>query len=340
MLEIKNRTPFEVGLFPGLDKEGYDDATVLVKGTFDLARRDRTPPVAERQAPIVHGDEFHGDPARSSIRYESDTSPAKQGTDVALVGHAYAGRRPAPAMEVSLAAGPLRKVVRVFGDRVWQRTLGAWSASSPQAFERMPLVYERAFGGTDTSDPDPARQPCEPRNPVGTGFLAEGRAARAEGLPLPNLEDPGSLLRAPGDAPAPAGFGFIGRSWAPRISFVGTYDERWRSDRCPLLPDDFDDRFHRAAHPDLAAPHHFRGGEPVIVTGASEDGEIRFDVPARAIAIAVRMKGEDHVHAAALDTILIEPDEQRVVLSWRVTFRCPRKFLYIDRITVTDGGSA
>ena len=37
-----------------------------------------------------------------------------------------------------------------------------------------------------------------------------------------------------------------------------------------------------------------------------------------------------------LDTVVIEPDLDRVLLSWRVTLRCPRTFLFIDHVTVTD----
>ena len=341
MLEIQNRTPFEVALFPGLDKEGYDQATVLVKGTFDLRTRGPEPMVSEEQAKVTHGDQFHGDPETSSVKYESDGGPAKAGTDVVLIGHAYTSRRAAGGFaDVGLAAGPLRKTVRVFGDRCWVRAAGSWEMSRPLAFERMPLVYERAFGGADTSDPAATAHAYEQRNPVGTGFTTGKRAAQIDGLRLPNLEDPLNLIENPGDKPAPAGFGFIGRSWLPRMAFAGTYDERWKAERCPFLPLDFDDRHHRGAHPDLTAPYHFRGGEPVIVSNASDAGEVRFNVPARAVEVAVSIKGVAQHHRPALDTIVIEPDARRVVLSWRATFRCPKTFLYIEAVRVREAKAA
>lgn len=337
MLDIVNRTPFVIGLFPGLGREGHDEATVLVKATFDLSRG--APRVADEQVGIHHGEQFHGDPAASSVRYECDSSPAKRGTDVILVGHAQA-RRPMPALDVSLAAGRLRKVVRVLGDRVWHRGLGGIEPSSPAPFERMPLVWERAFGGADTSDPDPAKHDCERRNPVGRGFGAAGHGARIDGSPLPNLEDPRAPIEAPGDRPAPAGFGFIGRSWLPRVSFIGTWDDRWRAERCPLLPLDFDERHHSAAPSDQIAAPHLEGGEPVVVINASARGELRFDLPARAVTAAVKIKGRVEDHRARLDTVLIEPDEGRLVISYRATFRCARTFLFIERITVSEEARA
>ena len=51
MLSIRNRTPFEVAIFPGLDREGYDEATVLIKGTFGLA--GRTFGLAGRGEPVI-----------------------------------------------------------------------------------------------------------------------------------------------------------------------------------------------------------------------------------------------------------------------------------------------
>ncbi len=335
MLQVTNRTPFEVGVFPGRDKEHYDDATVLVKATFELEPNAAALPIAAVQAPIVYGEEFYGEPDASSIRYESDYCPAKCGTDVVLIGHAYAAEG-AASVDVTLAAGPLRKTVRVFGKRVWRRAADGWRASDPEPFARMPLVYERAFGGADRSDPDPAKHAFELRNPVGVGFSS---GDVVEGAALPNLEDPAALITRPGDAPPPAGFGFIGRSWQPRIGFIGTYDERWIAERCPLLPDDFDRRFHNGAHPDLIAPEHFAGGEPVLLQGASPAGELRFALPRRSPAVLVTTRGALVRHVPRLDTVVIEPDERRVSLCFRATFRCPRSLLFIDDITIEDAAS-
>jgi hypothetical protein len=205
----------------------------------------------------------------------------------------------------------------------------------------MPLVYERAFGGGDLAVPDPAARPRDPRNPVGAGFTSHVEPARVEGVRLPNLEDPGALIASPADRPAPAGFGFIARDWLPRRTFAGTYDDAWRADRMPLLPADFDPRFFfRAAHPSLTSPRPFRGGEPVAVTNVADSGELRFQVPATAIEVTARIRRVAVDIPATLDTLLIEPDAERVVVTWRATAPCPRSFLYIERVRVAEKRAA
>ncbi len=331
MLEVRNHTPFAAAIVPGLDKEGFDTATVIVKGTFAIDRA-RELAVAAEQQPIHYGDVPEGEPARSSVRFEADAAPAKPATDVVLVGHAYPPR-PAPSVDVALIAGPVRKTVRVFGNRCWTRGLTGAALSDPQPFERMPLVYENAFGGCDAASAEPHPYPA---NPVGTGFSSSDDPALVEGLRAPNLEDPAALIARPSDRPAPAGFGFIGRGWSARACFAGTCDDAWRRTRCPCLPLDFDERFFQGAHPDLVAPGHFRGGEPVVAVNASPSGKIELTVPRRSFAIGVVIRGAAREHEPVLDTLVIAPDDGFVALTWKATFRCPRTFLYIEQVVVRE----
>lgn len=338
MLEIKNRTPFVAAIVPGLDREGRDTVTVIVKGTFDLGGRTALVP-SEQQIPIAHAEAFHGEPGLSSIKYEADGCPRKRGTDVVLVGHAVS-IRPVPSLDVSLSAGPIRKTVRVSGDRVWFRSLGGIAISDPIAFTRMPLVYERAFGGADRAVEDEAARPRDPRNPLGVGFTSAAEPERIEGVRLPNLEEPESPIAAPQDRPAIAGFGFIGRDWLPRRAFAGTYDDAWQAERFPFLPADFDDRFYNGAHPALVSARPFKGGETVHVTNVTESGEIGFRLPASPPRVALSIRRTVTEHVPALDTVLIEPDHRRVVLTWRVTVPCPRLFLYIDHVQISEKRAA
>jgi hypothetical protein len=261
MFEIINRTPFVVSLIPGLGKDDVAHMTVLAKGTFSIPIPPGPPRIAEQQIPFWPGDEWNGpEPATSSVRFESDACPTKPGTDVVLVGHAYAGARRQATVDVGLRVGKLQKVVRVTGDRIWTRAAFAWVMSSPPvAFERLPLVYERAFGGVDRSDP--AQPAGDDRNPVGTGFDAAARKERLEGLRLPNLEDPRHLIRKWNDRPPVAGFGVISRGWLPRL-------------------------FNGAPADQVAVPH-LRGGEPVSLSNCSPDGVLAFELPRIALSITI-----------------------------------------------------
>lgn len=348
MLEIRNGTPFAAAIFPGLDKEGYDTATVLVKGTFLLNRRgldsEAELAVADAQAPLVHGDTFRGDPATTSVEYASDVCPLKRGTDVLVEGFAYPAQRGSESVDVSLNVADrgrvrLAKTVRAFGQRVWSRAGTSWRLSAPSELRRTALVYENAFGGVDRTN---AEAPAwDERNPVGTGFLASdasrGPVDSPDAVRAPSLEDPSSPMRGPSDRSRPASLGVVGRNWMPRMAFGGTYDERWRATRSPFLPEDFDERFHQAAAPDQVTAEHLRGGEVVSVTNVTEAGGVRFSVPSRNIELQALVKGQAIALDPAIDTVLVEPELQRVIVSWRSTFRCPRSFLHIEWVRIREG---
>jgi hypothetical protein len=237
---------------------------------------------------------------------------------VALIGHAWAARPGTTELQAGLRVGPLQKLVRVTGDRVMSRRPGGWSISQPRPFERIPLIYERAFGGWDRHDADPLQHRFEPRNPVGTGFRRPGTGAQDE-LVMPNLEDPAQLFTQAGETPAPTGFGFISPGWQPRLAFAGTYDEAWNNSRKPLLPMDFDSRYFSAASPGLLAAGYLVGNEPVIVANASIRGRLAFSLPGVAAPICEfeRRNRQRHAIQTLLDTVIIDTDEHLVHLLWR-----------------------
>jgi len=339
MFELRNKTPFRAAIFPGLDKHGVEHVSVLVKATYALpaapARAGAPLTVADQQVPLHMADVLVGDdPATSSVKYQSDVGPLKPGTDVVLVGKAYPERGRSVAVEVSLEVGPLAKRARVSGDRAWTRA-GSWIVSSPIPFEEMPLCYERAFGGWDRSHPDPRQHGGDDRNPVGTGFAASQRAERLEGLRLPNIEDPAKAIDDPRARPPVVGFGFVGRGWLPRRALAGTYDAAWDEQRAPLLPLDFDERFFNGAPADLVATPRLRGGESVRVRGASRAGPLAFALPAPEITVGLSVRRELSTTRAELDTVIIEPDDARVVLSFRATVPCPRRLIHVEAASVT-----
>ncbi|QRK06484.1 DUF2169 domain-containing protein [Archangium violaceum] len=312
---IDNRTPFVCEPLALADPEGRPLLVVVVKATYLLAQGQLR--VADEQVPIQLAGEYWGEPETSSYRYEPECAPGKPATDIVLVGHAHATERNTTSLVVSLQVGPLRKSVRVTGDRVWFKSLGTLSMTRPLPFERIPLHYERAFGGWDRSHPAPARHTFEPRNPVGVGFRSDSRRFE-EGLRLPNLEDPEQPLRQFGQVVPPAGFGFISPHWQPRAAYAGTYDEAWRKQRMPRLPRDFDPRFYNAASPGLVAPGYLKGDEPVSLVNASPQ-PLSFQLPAQPppeVTVRLSFAGDTRLEMK-LDTCIIDTDIHRIMLLWR-----------------------
>lgn len=317
-MELVNETPFRAERVALLDVNGRDLLVVIVKGTFRL-NGPHAPLVADIQVPIQIADVFNGEPGKSSVHYESDLCPRKPGTDIVLIGHAYPPRGRMPLVDVNLAVGPIRKSCRVFGDRTWKKDLmSRIGISAPQPFERMPLVYERAFGGQDQSAPNGEHHEQETRNPVGTGLVAKKSAADLSTVALPNIEDPARLISSRDDRPSPAGFGFIGRHWQPRLAYAGTYDEAWLKNRSPQLPVDFNERYHNGAHPDLVFQGRFTGGERVELQNGSPEGRLGFPLPRAALEIIVVTSTlERTVLQPVVDTLVLEPDEKRMTMVWR-----------------------
>jgi hypothetical protein len=338
VLQVVNLTPFVARLVPLPNEQGIDCAYAIVKATYQILPAVA---VAAEQVPVVMADQPWGEPAASSLRYASDLTLTKPATDVMMVGtaHAPAGRR-VTEMDVALRVGPLSKTVRVFGDRVWRKGLLSAAASSPQPFDRMPLVYERSFGGTDRSHEAEGKMEDEPRNPVGRGFRGKKSSLPVEDTPLPNLEEPRHLIKGLKDAPPPANFGPIAAHWQPRRSYAGTYDEAWQKNRCPYLPADFDLRFCNAAHPDLVAKGYLQGGEPVEVVGASPRGTLHFALPRVQVRVIYTIAGEKVEKTPNLDTVTVEPDENRFTLVWRAQAECDQKVLQVRQIRVECDGPA
>lgn len=313
-----------MALFP--DESGIDTLYVVVKGTFALGEE-----LTLSRAPIapVAADTYWGEPGASSLRYASEIHLSKPGTDVVLVGQAWSpnGRR-VSSLDVTLQVAHRTKAVRVFGDRSWR----SGGISSPAPFDRVPLVYERAFGGVHVTEGGEVL--AEERNPVGVGFAGKRKAKELQGQPLPNLEDPRQLLRGLGDSPAPAGFGFVAPSWLPRRAYAGTYDETWQKTRASYLPADFDPRYFCAAHPDLVFDRHLEGGEPVELTNGSAAGPLRFALPRCRMEVTVKVAGTPVTPPVCLETVLLEPDESRLCLTWRAAVPCDKKALKVEQVDI------
>jgi hypothetical protein len=314
--QIENKTPFAFEALYLVDEEFRPLVVTVVKATFSIGRDGRCTR-AEEQVPLNVGGECWGDPETSSYKYEPEVAFVKPATDVVLIGHAHATRRDTREMHVGLRIGPLSKDVIVYGERVWFKTLGSVSMTKPVPFEKIPLTYERAFGGWDRDHADERKHTCEPRNPVGTGF--RGAGGFKESIRLPNVENPRTPIKGLADRPGPAGFGFVSPHWHPRAELAGTFDEAWKKNRSPLLPKDFDRRHLNAASPGLVAKGYLRGDEQVTAIGVSPEGQLAFSLPAippPTVKVTLADGGAKPV-ALALDTVIIEPDERRVMLLWR-----------------------
>ena len=155
---------------------------------------------------------------------------------------------------------------------------------------------------------------------------------------MPNLEDPAALLEQVGQTPAPTCMAPIAPSWLPRRTRAGTYDEAWQRSRAPYLPDDFDPRYFQCAAPEFVFDRYLQGGEAVEVAGVTPDGPLAFAVPRVPLMVAVTVAGAPQQPTANLETVSIEPEDNRLCLTWRASVPCDRKALKVDKIVVSLAG--
>jgi hypothetical protein len=326
VLQLENETPFEAEIAVLPDRFGIDTLYVVVKATVMLRP---TLTLAEVQVPPTLADEYYDDPVTSSLKYGSEMHLGKIGTDVLLIGSAWApDKRPLTRLQVGMSVGGRQKTILVTGDRVWRDG----HPSSPQPFESIPLVWERAFGGLHR---DGEKVAAEERNPVGCGFAGGRSSSDMEGLMVPNLEDPSAPLQQIGQKSTPSCFAPIAPSWLPRRTYAGTYDERWQRGRAPYLPDDFDPRFFQCAVPEFAFDRYLQPGEAVQAVGVMPDGPIAFTVPPSHLSVAVTIAGATHTPPANLETLSIEPDENRACFTWRASVPCDRTALKVEKIVLS-----
>ena len=320
--KIQNQTPFQFAAIFAADIDGQPLFTPLLKASFAVELNGRLAPV-KRQPPILPGGEWWGAPDSSSLKFEAEATLVKPASDVVLLGHVFPSHAGAVETKVGIKVGPVRKVVHVTGDRWWIKRRGMMTMTAPRSIDRIPLRWERAFGGWDRTASDPQEHRCEARNPVGTGFRVGSRKEELE-VALPNLEDPQNMIRSFDDRPPPAGFGFISHHWHPRAGYAGTYDLAWNKSRRPLLPLDFDRRFLNAAPADQIVTGYLRGNERVEISNASERGRLQFALPgngAAPVLDVVLQDGTSQTLMPVLDTLIIDTDNHVVSMLWRASLR-------------------
>ena len=270
-------------------------ATAVVKATFDFVPGGAM--IIAGATRLVGAEAHHaGNPMRS-IRASGELSPFLAKADVLFVGHAYPPEgAPSPRSTVRLAVlrngwALIDKTLTVTGDR-------ATAELAPKAFQQMPVVYERAFGGLGHAE-----------NPLGTGVEA------SKGRSLPNF------ARSAGEHAEPAGFGPISWAWPARRRRLRGYPRKHLGEPIVELPDDFDLEFFQAAPSDQRTTY-LRGDEVVVLEGL-HPGHDRLETALPGVRGAARVYTPDGVEinlTLHADTLYIDGDAEQCSVIWRGSF--------------------
>ncbi|MFT3764205.1 MAG: DUF2169 domain-containing protein [Minicystis sp.] len=233
-MDVVSACPLRVASIVWQPRAGAWAITVVCKATFALL--PGVSPLAEEQEDIFEADAHWDDDPRRSLAAASDLAPFRRRAEVILVGHAHAPDRiPVATLLARLVVGDVDKSIRVVGDRLFSLD---GQLSEPARFTRMPLGWERAGGGPDTTNP--------------AGIRADGRPDARGRTPLPNLFPPGAHVAERGAFVEPIGFGPIAPTWPSRVAKLhhraAGWDHRRWNER--PLPADIDGGYFNAAPAD------------------------------------------------------------------------------------------
>lgn len=332
MFVVQNKTPYEADAVLIPDLKGNMTVTTVIKATYAFSTDGGIHP-AETQAPLCYSDEYWGEYGNSSLRYPSDMVCEKKGADIAVIGHVYAPlKKPVERLHASVAVGTRKHTLIVWGDRFYTSTLGVTTKTRPLPFVKMPLRYERAFGGTDPAHKNKKKHGVFMENPVGMGFATGSGALK--GSSVPNFEH---FVTKGAKKTGPAGFGFIAPTWELRATYAGTYDKAWENDGMNVPPRDADIRFNNTATPYLIKPTPLSGNEKVTLSNLHSLAEkVAFQIPTIHLKTAYIFEHEAIKPRAVLDTLVIEPDENRFILVFRTTYQRSIPWSELIQVTIYD----
>jgi len=264
--------------------------TAIAKATFNFTIDD----VARCTAPLPIRRLDECAKGVPSLAGASETAPRVPLVDVVLVGHAYAppGTTKSTIRLVVMADRPLiDKSLLVYGKRK--------PGTKPQPFHRMRIGYERALGGLTFPD-----------NPIGTG-------ADEDSEQLPNVVHPADPEGMVG------GFGPIPSRFTSRRQRRGKVDPEHILNGIADYPDDFDWSYFQCAPVDQRLPA-LAGNEWIMLEGLHPDhGLVRTRLPSARAVASVYSRRPGVVPTTAeltLDTVHIEPNDNRLSLLWRGAF--------------------
>ncbi len=321
-MDVVSTCPLRVASVEWQPRPGVFMLTVVCKAT--LALLPGASVLAGDQDPPNETDDHWNDDEGRSLYAASDLVPFKQGADVFLVGHAYApGKAPVASLTARLAVGELDKAIEVHADRAWTAH-GDVREGAP--FTKMPLRYERAGGGPETSNP--------------VGVRADARPDVHGHVTIPNLQPEGFQLSRPGDAVPPIGFGPIALGWPgradrPRRDPGGWDPRRWNEQP---LPADVEARLFNAAPLDQQVAR-IRSDASIVLQNLHVD-HARFvtRLPGTAPRAVIERAGAPPQEVELrCDTLCIDTDRRVCTLVWRGQVALARAN-EPGRVTITDDG--
>jgi len=146
-------------------------------------------------------------------------------------------------------------------------------------------------------------------------------------------------VRVSGDFSTPWRFGPVGRDDKRRLRYAGTYNQDWLENRMPLVPVDFDHRYHQAAPTDQIVAGYLKGDETLRFSNLRGDGQtIQARLPGRACVLSGNVLSHYFTEVPPLDTVSVFLEPLRITLAWRYAIRVRQKIEEISNVHIFTAG--
>ena len=325
--------------------DGSEVGIVIAKAQFARSGSETfrgLPSVPE----IVLEDCFEGDAANTPLLREQDCAPGKVGTDIQIGAIARTKEHAAmPDWPVRVdVERRLNYVFHVRGPSLWEPVKDGWKLSEPKPVSEVPITYSLAYGGSSAGADDKPIFASE--NPAGLGFTTPERLRQRDPFPAPQIGDLAEFISArAGDPMTVHGTGPIAKAWLPRRAHAGTFDEIWKQERHPRMPEDYSVRFWNAAPTFLQCSDPLDGDELITVSGISSSSHA-VCVRLPSLQVYAEFSGEaSETLALTLDTVQLDllsddPADHRMKLIWRGHVSDPARFeaveLHAERVRMVE----
>lgn len=277
--------------------------TVLTKAAFDFEPNGSMKLSASPVDEIAEGDVPAGEDPSGSVRNASDLVPFKPRVDATCWGYAHApGGIPIPRLQARIAIAnqtgiTFDKVIDVIGDRTLANP-------NPIPFLKMPLIFERAYGGPEFA-----------ANPVGVGFGARANI-------LPNLLYPQGWNRDT----EPAVFAPIPASWSRRSRLLGNQALNFSGESVVTIPEQLDVAYFQSAPEDQRLAS-LEGNEWLLFENLHpKHPRLTTRLPDIAgMVMAFGFQGADKQIPLRLDSLVIDAEREKCIVTCRGSIPIPNE---------------
>lgn len=320
-MTFENYTPFPAIAWPNIDHREKEYFSVVVRVKYLFDKQDENGlwslKLSTEQEELFGEDIFYENNMKASVLYESDYVPHKPYGDLIINGYAHESQERTSwvcGVEVLREENDVLKTIlqqrtRVYGERDWHWWLHGWNIHQVAKSKKVALRYENAYGGYALNPKREEEGELEfleyfEANPVGKG-ISHRKALKGVGeFPAHQIEAVDEEISSVNKNIEPQGYGFVQRSWEPRLSMVGKEEH----EDITLLCKDFDEHHFNAAHKNMQLKEGYFKPHDIVILEKMLKGKATqaFTIP------AFYFYGDNGLNAKAskffleLDTIILE----------------------------------